>query len=165
MGKEKQPIIIPNIRPGEGTERYRRRISKLIPKREQPSRKPINSDAEKNNWREQAYDLVISAYKGWIAEEGEVINDKQGLNVEHGSSAPDSLDGKIALENAYHLTYGKQINAKDFLDGLKRILILDETRRNIRYPLKAEFLDWAKIRTKEMREEDKRIKKTSLIKS
>src|SRR3989344_4770631 len=137
MANERKPIIIPNIRHGEKTLSYRRRISKLIPKSEQAPVKSNNPEPDKNNWREQAYDLVIFAYQGWIAEEGEVRNDKLGLNVEHGSSAPESLEGKIALENAYHLTYGKEINAKDFLEGLKRILILDETRRNIRYPLKA----------------------------
>ncbi len=154
---EREPIVIPNRKPGEGTFSYRARLGKLIPKRHEPTTKVAASpDRDRRMWREKAHDLIVSAYHGWIAEQGELANDRVGMDLSHGSAVPESLHGENSFDRAYRLTYGKPMSYDDFINDAELILQTDQERAGIRYPKVSEFLTWGRIRAKEIREQDQR---------
>lgn len=151
MSSETQPIRVPTRRENEGSLSYRRRISKLIPKREGKRPSKISKDEAFHSWIDQGSDLTIEAYFGWAAETGELKNDRQGMNVEHGSSAPEAAFGDESLKQAYNLTKGKPITSQDFVGLCGRVLTQFEQVRGVRLPYKREFLKSVKVKVIELR--------------
>lgn len=154
---EREPIVIPNRGPGEGTSSYRRKLMSLIPKRREPISKVAESpDRDRRIWREKSYDLIVAGYHGWIAEQGELENDRLGMDLSHGSAVAESHRGQNSFDKAYRITYGKQMSYDDFISDAELILQADQERAGIRYPKVSEFLTWGRARAKEIREQDQR---------
>ncbi len=141
-------------KPGEGTFTYRKRISRMLSRRLQTARKTATKDESLQDFRDRSYDLIVQAYHGYIAEEGELADGSTGQYV--SPAAIEFRDGDSAFEQAYHLTYGKPIDGQEFIGEVRRVLLSEEQRSGLRLPKKTGFLKWSDNKITEIRQRDQR---------